>query len=170
MKARIVLVLWVTLAIAIAITQGRGSSFGSSAATPTPSTGVVRTVLVGATPVNEPDQSLQLVRYDIQPGTTLPAHIHPGTQIAWISEGDLSYYVVTGKARIERAGQNGTHGPIEYIEAGNHTVLHAGDSVIETQDMIHYGANLGDLPVVILAATLLEADEPAAIVQATPVP
>ena len=44
-----------------------------------------------------------------------------------------------------------------------------GDSVIETREMVHYGADLGTDSVVILASDLLEADQPASIVQATPV-
>src|SRR4051794_39146087 len=97
MNARITLVLWVLLALAIAATQGGGESHGQTTdGTPAaPNSGVVRSVLIEATPANAPDQSLQLVRYDIQPGTTLPMHIHPGTQLAYIESGELTYTVVT---------------------------------------------------------------------------
>jgi quercetin dioxygenase-like cupin family protein len=170
MKARVTLVLWVLFAVAVAATQGGAKSDGQTASASTPAaTGVTRTVLIGATPANAPDQSLQLVRYDILPGTTLPAHIHPGTQIAWIQSGELTYYVLTGKAEIHRATTAATPGPVEWLPAGSSTVLEPGDAVIETEEMIHYGANLGTEPVVILASTLLEAGQPASIPQATPV-
>jgi hypothetical protein len=173
MTARITLGLWVLLALAIAATQGRQESVGRFAASPTAAlgSGVVRTILVEATPANAPDQSLSLVRYDIQPGTTLPHHIHPGTQLAYIDSGELTYTVVTGRAEIHRAAADGTPGPTEWLEAGTTTVLNPGDSVIETQDMIHFGADLGTEPVVILASVLLEAGQPASILEpATPTP
>jgi quercetin dioxygenase-like cupin family protein len=168
LKARITLALWVLFAVLLAATQGGGKGDGSAAATPA-ATGVTRTVLIGATPDNAPDQSLQLARYVILPGTMLPAHIHPGTQIASIQSGDLTYYVLTGTAEIHRNSAGATPGPVEWLPAGASTVLHPGDAVIEREDMIHYGANLGNEPVVILAATLLDAGAPPSIVQATPV-
>jgi quercetin dioxygenase-like cupin family protein len=168
MKARITLVLWVVLAVVVAATQGHHESSGSSA-TPTAGSGVTRSVLVGATPASAPDQSLQLVRYVIQPGTKLPAHVHPGTQIASIVSGELTYSVVSGQIRVERAAPNGTPGPVEWLKAGETTVLRPGDAVIETEGMVHFGENLGSEPVVILAATLLEAGQPPSIIEeATP--
>jgi quercetin dioxygenase-like cupin family protein len=174
MNARITLGLWVLLALAIAATQGGGQSRGqtntaAATASPAAATGVTRSVLIDATPANEPDQSLQLVRYDILPGTTLPKHIHPGTQIAYIQSGELTYTVVTGRAEIHRAAGNGTPAATEWLDAGNTTVLEPGDAVIETREMVHYGADLGTEPVVILAADLLDAGQPTSIVQATPV-
>ena len=53
------------------------------------------------------------------------------------------------------------------------TVLMPGDSVAELPGAVHYGENLSDEPVVLLAATLLETGAPAAIAtnpEGTPVP
>lgn len=168
MKARVTLVLWVLLALAIAATQGNQRSDGQAAATPAAAGGITRTVLVGATPEAAPDESLQLARIVIQPGTTLPAHIHPGTQLAWIESGELTYYVLSGRAEIDRNTAGDPPGAVEWLEAGSSTVLEPGDAVIEREGMVHYGANLGTEPVVILTSTLFAADEPATIVQATP--
>src|SRR3954447_11837107 len=97
MKGRITLALWVLLAIAIAATEGHRDSSGSAGSATPVSGGVVRIVLVEASPKAAPDQSLQLVRYVIQPGTILPQHVHPGTQLATIDSGDLTYFVVSGR-------------------------------------------------------------------------
>jgi quercetin dioxygenase-like cupin family protein len=170
MKTRITLVLWVLLAIVVAATQGSRHSVGSDA-TPSAGSGLTRTVLVSATPAAAPDQTLQLARIEIAPGTKLPAHVHPGTQLASIVSGELSYTVLRGEIRVERAASNGTPGPVEVLKSGDTTVLHPGDAVIETEGMLHYGENLGTEPVVILTAVLFEAGMPASIVEeATPVP
>lgn len=168
MKTKITIVLWVLLAIAVAATQGSRQSSGSNA-TPTAGSGLSRTVLVGATPAAAPDQSLQLARIEIAPGTKLPAHVHPGTQLASIASGELTYTVLRGEIRVERAASNGTPGPVEVLKTGETTVLHPGDAVIETEGMLHFGENLGTEPVVILAASLFAAGEPASITEeATP--
>ena len=170
MKTRIMLVAWMALIVVVAATQGSQHSAGSSAtpaglASPAASGGVVRSVLVEAKPAAALDQTLQLVRYVIQPGTTLPAHIHPGTQLAWIAEGELTYTVVRGEIRVERSTVDGTPGPVEWFQSGETTVLRAGDAVIETEGNVHFGENRGAEPLVILAATLLEAGQPPSIVQ-----
>lgn len=169
MRTRIMFVAWLALIVVVAATQGRHQSAGSSAtpvvlASPAAG-GVVRSVLVAATPESAPDQRLELVRYVIEPGTTLPAHIHPGTQLAWIESGELTYTVVRGEIRVERAAENGTPAPVEWLQSGETTVLRPGDAVIETEGNVHFGANHGTEPLVILAATLLETGEPASIAQ-----
>ena len=170
MNTRVTLALWIVLAIAIAVTQERRDSEGSTLATPSASSGITRTVLVGTTPAAAPDQSLQLARIVIEPGTTLPVHEHPGTQLASIVSGDLTYNVVLGDVRVERAAVDSTPGPVDVLHAGEQTVLHPGDAVVETEGVQHYGANLGSVDVVILAASLLEAGMPASIPVATPAP
>ncbi|CAN5788631.1 hypothetical protein BH23CHL5_BH23CHL5_17400 [soil metagenome] len=126
---------------------------------------VVREALVSGLPENAPGQALQLVRYVIQPGTTLPAHTHPGMQIAWIESGVLHYVVVEGgEIPIARAGMEGSPEPVEMLGPGMETNLYPGDSVVEVENVVHYGANLGTEPVVILAATLLTDGAPPATV------
>jgi len=163
MKTRMMLALWVALIVVIAAAQGRHESTGSSA-TPAAGGGVTRSVLAAATPAAVPGQSLQLVRYVIRPGTTLPAHVHPGTQLASIESGELTYTVVRGEIRVERAAANGTPESVETLTSGETTVLRPGDAVVETEGNVHLGENLSGDPVVILAATLLEAGQPSSIV------
>jgi quercetin dioxygenase-like cupin family protein len=107
---------------------------------------------------------LELVRYVIQPGTTLATHVHPGVQIAAIASGRLTYTVLRGEVPVTRAATAGTPGPTETIAAGEVTTLGPGDAVVEYPGAVHFGRNDGAEPVVILASTLLAAGQPPAIV------
>ena len=125
----------------------------------------VREVLVEASPEAADGQVLQLVRYDIPPGMVLPMHTHPGMQLAWIESGVLTYHVVEGGSiPVGRAAHDGTPEATEMLAPGETTELHPGDSVSEIDGVVHYGENLGSEPVVILASTLLDPNEPASVV------
>ena len=133
----------------------------------------VRDVLVEGSPLAANGQVLQLVRYDIPAGVVLPMHTHPGMQAAYIESGVLTYHVVTGGSiPVTRAAHDGTPEATELIAPGQTTELHPGDSVVEIDGVVHYGENLGTETVVILASTLLDPNEPAAVVytpEASPV-
>lgn len=130
-------------------------------ATPVP---VRRVLATGQSPL-VPDQSLNLVRYDIPAGMVLPIHIHPGVQIAWVAAGELTYHVLKGEVQVGRAANATGTGPgePEVIGAGTDTVLHPGDWVVEIQGAVHYGENLGTETVVLWATTLLPTGDPASI-------
>lgn len=135
---------------------------GTPAASATPEP-IVLDVLVNGMPEQALGNVLELVRYTIQPGVTLPAHTHPGMQIAWIDSGVLTYAVVEGgEIPVTRATDRGTPGEMEMLGPGEQTELHPGDTVVEIDGVVHYGANLGDEPVVILASTLLDNTKPSA--------
>jgi hypothetical protein len=78
--------------------------------------------------------------------------------MASIQAGTLSYTVVTGTATVKRSS-----GAIESVTGPATTTLAPGDAVIETGDMIHFGANATDAPVIILASLLTESDRDLAI-------
>jgi quercetin dioxygenase-like cupin family protein len=125
----------------------------------------VRDVLVEGSPEAAGGQVLQLVQYDIPAGVVLPMHTHPGMQLAWIESGVLTYHVVEGGSiPVTRAAHDGTPEATELLGPGETTELHPGDSVSEIDGVVHYGENLGPDPVVILAATLLDPNEPASVV------
>lgn len=106
-----------------------------------------------------PDRTLSLVRYEIAPGAELPVHIHPGVQMAWIDSGTLTYTVESGTALVRRAGTETD----EDLSGPTATDLEPGDAVIELEDMVHFGANHTDEPVVILATLLTETGEDLAV-------
>ena len=132
-----------------------------------------RDVLVQGSPEAANGQVLQLVRYDIPAGVVLPMHTHPGMQAAYIESGVLTYHVVSGGSiPVTRAAHDGTPEATELIGPGQTTELNPGDSVVEVDGVVHYGENIGPDPVVILAATLLDPNEPPSVVwtpEASPV-
>ena len=137
---------------------------GARQASPAAGPGVVREVLGQGLPAAAPGQALALVRYTIPPATTLPPHVHPGVQVAHIVSGRLTYTVLTSEVPVTRAAGAGQPGRLETIGAGEVTMLGPGDAVVEYPGVAHFGRNDGTEPVVILASTLLAADQPAAIV------
>ncbi len=140
-----------------------GATRANTEALPPASTAVVvRDVLIQATPAAAPDQVLQLVRYDIPAGVVLPEHTHPGVQAAYIESGVLTYHVISGGTiAITRAD-----GTTEELGPGANTELYPGDAAVEVDGVVHYGENLGTEPVIILASTLLAADQPPSVVVA----
>jgi quercetin dioxygenase-like cupin family protein len=163
------------LAVTMALLVFGGSQILAQEATPEtqseppPS---VREVMVAGLPQAAPGQELSLVRTTIQPGVTLPMHIHPGIQIAWIESGELHYFIVEGgEVPITRTWMEGSPEPAEMLGPGEETILYPGDSVVEIESVVHYAENRGDVPVVIWSATLLAEGAPIAEVvevEATP--
>jgi quercetin dioxygenase-like cupin family protein len=141
------------------------AAFQQPSPSPEATPAVVREVLATGLPPAAPGQTLDLVRYTIQPGTTLAVHIHPGMQIAWVQSGELTYHVLKGEVQIGRAANAsaGQPGLPEILAAGESTVLVPGDWVAEVPGAVHYGENLGSEPLVLWAATLLETGQPPAI-------
>ncbi len=154
--------------ISLPFTIGTAQDTATPSASPEATVGVVREVLSSADPESAPGEVLALVEYTIPAGAVLPVHIHPGVQMATVESGTLTYHVIeNGSAPVTRA--DGTE---EIIGPGESTTFEVGDSFVEPEGMVHYGENLTDEPVVLLATSLLEADEPAAILveEATPAP
>lgn len=118
---------------------------------------VLREELGQASPAGAPGQRLYLERVTIAPGTRLSAHFHDGTQVAHVESGELTYNIVSGVAQITRAG-----GVEETVEGPATTTLAEGDAIVETRDLIHFGSNQTDAPVVVLLAVLLAEQAPLA--------
>jgi hypothetical protein len=134
----------------------------TAVATPAP---VVKDVLASETdPPGAVGRTLTLIRYTIAPGAQLAAHVHPGVQLASIQSGSLTYTVVSGTATVTRAA---TATP-EPVTGPNTVTLGPGDAVSERGDMVHFGANRTDSPVVILATLLTESGRDLAVVVTTP--
>ena len=117
--------------------------------------GITREMLVTGQPAAAPGQLLQLQRVEIQPQTQLPVHTHPGMQAAWISSGTLTYFVVQGEAIVTRAPVDGTPVPAGTLTDGGTTELRPGDTVVETEGLVHYAENQTDEPIEIFIASLL---------------
>ena len=118
-------------------------------------TEATRVLFAQADPANAAGQTLYLQQVTIPVGVALAKHIHEGTQLATIQSGVLTYHVEENTATVVRS--DGTR---EQFTGPTVIELRAGDSVIETADMVHWAENEGDVPVVILLATLLAKDAP----------
>ena len=156
------------LMLSITAVMPRSAIADDPEATPVnPHAAVVREVINEGYPEAAPGQVLQLVRYYLPPNVSLPMHIHPGMQVAYVESGTLTYTVVEGSASYIRA-----NGEVGELQAGETTDFHIGDSVVEAQGMVHFGENKTDKPVILLVASLFEADVPPSslVEMATPVP
>lgn len=143
-----------------------GLAWQSTAATPAAGlAGIESEILAAATPVPVADEQLALGRVTVQPGAVIPPHEHPGTQLATILAGELTYTVLTGAVAVA-----GADGADITIRAGETLQLRPGDAVIEQPGALHTARNNGDEPVVIVLATLFPAGSPRTLFQemATP--
>lgn len=129
--------------------------------------GVVRQVIMSGNLDAAPGEVLELVRYTIPAGLTLPAHTHPGMQVATIESGTLHYTVLEGEVPLTRAATSGTPRPEVAITAasgarGGEVAIGPGDAFVEPEGVVHFGRNAGPEPVVILVASLLAEGQPPA--------
>jgi Cupin domain len=123
----------------------------------TTSNGITREALGEAAPANAPGQVLYLQRVTIAPGAKLVEHFHQGTQVARVVSGVLTYDIASGAATVTRA-----NGKAETLTGPATVKLRAGESLVETQGLVHHGSNAGRKPVVIELAALLQAGAPLA--------
>lgn len=133
------------------------------AATPAPAQdsrtqdGVTTTALAEAATANAPGQALHLQEVRIAPGAKLARHFHLGTRIASIRSGVLTFEVVSGVVNITRA-----RGKTEQVSGPATIRLRSGDAISETETLVHYGANKGRKPIVVVVAQLLPQGAPLA--------
>ncbi len=123
-----------------------------------------RTALAQAVnPAGAKGRTLGLSRVAIPAHTRLGLHRHPGTQIAYVRRGTLTYTVRTGMVNVYRGPADEDPRIVRRVRAGHTGKVHAGEWVIERPRVVHFGANNGDRPVVILLATLFRNGRPASI-------
>jgi quercetin dioxygenase-like cupin family protein len=136
----------------------------AAAATPVVSSQILGTGL----PPAALGQTIYLYRVMVEPGARIVPHTHPGTQVAAIVAGELTYTVIQGEVTITRAANGGTPGPTVRARSGHEVVLRPGDALVEHAGMIHHARNDGGQPVVILIASLFATGEP--LSRAAPIP
>jgi uncharacterized RmlC-like cupin family protein len=123
----------------------------------TTSNGITRAELGQASPENAPGQVLYLQRVTIAPGAKLVQHFHQGTQVARIVSGVLTYNIASGTATLTHV-----NGKSEALTGPVTVKLRPGESLVETQGLVHHGSNAGKKPVVIELAALLQEGAPLA--------
>jgi len=154
------------LAFALAVSACSGSGAATPAAIPGASQPPTLREDLGSTLVATADgQRLGLWHVRIAPGTKLSPHLHPGYQVARITAGTLTYSILAGEALVIRAdGTTETHGAPEVL------TLRTGDTVVESPELQHFGANDGSVEVEIYTSTLCTDGEAPSIPVKTPTP
>lgn len=107
-------------------------------------------------------RTLGLSRVTVMPGAELASHHHPGTQIARIANGTLTYSVETGAVKV-MSGPSDDPALVRRIGAGQTGRIHTGQWIVEQPDEVHHAANRGTEPVVIYLATLFTTGAPLSI-------
>ena len=93
----------VALPAAVLVVTAGGVGAYAAAAAHDPAGQATRTVLAqAADPAGAPGRTLALSRVTIPARTALALHHHPGTQIAYIQRGTLTYTVKTGVVNVYR--------------------------------------------------------------------
>jgi len=124
----------------------------------------VRTVLAQAVdPTGARGRTLALSRVTIPAHTALALHRHPGTQVAYIEQGTLTYTVKRGSVPVYRGAADQHPRLVRRVTGGHSGTVHSGEWVIERPSTIHFGANNGDRSLVILLATLFTNGSPPSI-------
>ncbi len=121
---------------------------------------VVRNLYVTGTDETAPGQLLELSQVIVPAGDAIAPHTHPGTQLAIIVQGTLTYTVIDGEVEVTRdAGTQ--EAEVETHVSGDTVELETGDTVHETAGMVHEARNDGDEPVVIYLSSLFPEGAPA---------
>lgn len=121
---------------------------------------VVRQFFQAATTDKAPGQTLGLSRVVVPAGKDIAAHTHPGTQLAVITEGTLTYTVLRGEVQVTRAAGTSA-AKAETVGEGQTTDLKPGDSLVETSVLVHSARNAGKKAVVIYLTSLFPEGAPA---------
>ena len=121
---------------------------------------VTREILGQTAPEQASGHELYLVRVTVPAGALLAPHTHPGTQVARIERGTLTYTIISGTATVVRAGADGEAGETEEVSGPATVRLRKGDTVIEPEGMVHEAANRGERKVIIVLTALLTEGAP----------
>lgn len=124
---------------------------------------VVREPLAQAVaPQGAPGKTLGLSRVTVMPGAEIASHHHPGTQVARVANGTLTYSVETGSVKVMR-GPSDDPTFVRRIRAGETARIRTGQWIVEQRTEVHHAANRGTEPVVIYLASLFTTDAPASL-------
>jgi quercetin dioxygenase-like cupin family protein len=154
------LTLALTAAAALLLAAGAYAAGAASRQAPT----ATRVALAQAVdPTGAKGRTLALSRVRIPARTTLELHRHPGTQVAYIARGTLTYTVRKGAVEVFRGAADANPERVRTVRPGQTGEVRSGEWVVERPRDVHVGANRGDGTVVILLATLFRTGSPPAI-------
>lgn len=162
-RLRTVLLFVAALALTAVASAVATTALRAASADPAP---VVRTALAESrNPAGAKGETLGLSRVTVAPGAELALHRHPGTQIATIARGTLTYWVVRGAVEVRRGNPETPGGAklVRTIRSGQRGQVRTGDWIVEKPGTIHHAANRGKVEIEILVATLFRNGAPPSI-------
>jgi hypothetical protein len=131
---------------------------------------VSRVILGSGLPAAAPGQELSLRRVTFGPKANIPGEVHPGMQVIYVVSGHLDIQVLGGAMFVRRVQPDGSMAPQEEVHAGPMPIhLGPGDSAVETETLILHPSNPDSEPLVIMAASLLQAGKPQSVPITQPV-
>jgi quercetin dioxygenase-like cupin family protein len=140
-----------------------GGGYAAGAAHQAPPQATRAVLAQSVDPTGAHGRTLALSRVTIPAHTRLPLHRHPGTQVAYVQKGTLTYTVRTGVVAVYRGPADQSPRVVRRVGPGQTGAVHAGEWVIERPRDVHFGANEDARPVVVLLATLFKNGSPASI-------
>jgi quercetin dioxygenase-like cupin family protein len=157
LRSRTMFVLFTILAAGIVT-----GSYATAALRATPKPAVRDPLASVSNPINGKGETLGLDKVTIPVGTVLALHHHPGSDIAYVQQGELTYSVKSGHVTV-MSGPASAPRVVRQISAGQTGTLKAGDWIAENPSVIHHAANNGKQPIVIYISWLYPIGAPAAI-------
>ncbi|MDP2773641.1 MAG: cupin domain-containing protein [Nocardioides sp.] len=154
--------LLVPAAAVALVASGVGVGWSAAAEDPEPVVVVRELLAQDEAPRGAAGRTLGLNRVTVMPGAKLASHHHPGTQIAYVENGVLTYSVETSSVRVYR-GPSDDPRVVRRIKAGQTARLKPGMWIVEQPNMTHHAANKDATPVVLYISTLFRTGAPAAI-------
>lgn len=113
-------------------------------------------------PVGAKGRTLGLTRVLIPAKASLALHHHPGTQIAYIEAGTLTYTVKKGATSVYR-GDAEKRRLVRTIRAGQTARISQGHWLVEQPSSVHRARNGGNGTIAIYLATLFPNGAPPSI-------
>lgn len=124
---------------------------------------VTRTALAQKVdPIGAKGRTLGLSHVLVPAKSKLALHHHPGTQIAYIAAGTLTYTVKRGSTSVYRG--DAEHAKlVRVIRAGHTALIPQGQWVVEQPSSVHRAANNGNGTIEIYLATLFPNGAPPSV-------
>jgi quercetin dioxygenase-like cupin family protein len=115
-------------------------------------------------PTGAAGRTLALTRITVPPKVKLALHHHPGTQIAQVVQGTLTYTVVRGGTVTVRRGSADTGGTVvRTLQPGDTFPIRSGMWVVEQPNVVHRAENKGKKAIVLYLATLFPVGAPPSV-------
>lgn len=152
---RLTIILLTLLLLGITATAASGLKRSDQEPIP----GLAAEVLASGPVTDQPGKMLLQLKVTLEPGASVPPHIHPGDLIFSLESGAIEYTTLDGDVDVTW-GKAGTEEADRVIAIGETATLEAGDWLVERDSTVHTVRTVSDAPAVLLISGLVADDEP----------